>query len=71
MLQASSPHVCTCKDQRNKLANKQRSKQSRYGKHAKNKLAKMPNRSKQTCEAHEKGKEACYQTKGGVLGGQM
>jgi len=31
----------------------------------------MPNRGKQACETRKEANEACYQTKRGVLGGQM
>ena len=51
MLQASTLHVCTCKDKRNKLADKQGNKWKE--KHAKDKLEKMPNGGEQTCASYE------------------
>ena len=52
MLQASKLHACTCKDKRNKQADKQGNKWKE--KHAKDKLEKMPNGGEQTCAAYEK-----------------
>ena len=69
MLQVSSLHACTCKDKRNKLADKQRNKQKE--KHAKDKLGKDAKWGKQTCEAHKEAKKRVFKQKGSVLGGKM
>ena len=62
MLQVSSLHACTCKDKRNKLADKQRNKWKE--KHDKDKLGKDANEGKQTCEALEKAKKHVIKQKG-------
>ena len=62
LLQASMLHACTCKDKRNKEADKQGNKWKE--KHAKDKLEKMPNGGEQTCAAYEKANKNVIKHKG-------
>ena len=50
MLHASMIHACTCKDKRNKPADKQRKKEGKQGKHAKHTLTSR-NKRRQTKHA--------------------
>ena len=57
----------------NQQTSKERSKEDRKRdrKHAKNILTKRAKRGQTNMLNTRRGKKICYQTKGGVLGGQM
>ena len=76
LLQASLLHVCTCKDKRNKLVDKRnklvdKQRNKLKEKYAKDKLEKDNKQGQTNMWSTWRGKQTYYQTKGGVLGGQM